>query len=198
MIPEGATICTIDVVGLYPIFLQLEALRKAILGGNVDLPEEDLLALTKLVLENNYFEFGEKTYHQKLGTAIGTKLAPAYANIFMGDLTIECHFIESCVFKPWIWWHFLDDIFMIWLHGREKLESFLEDLNTFHQTIKFTWEISYKEIYFLDAMVTLENGCFTTDIYSKPTDTHQYLNYKSCDPPHVKRFIKVNMNFYCY
>ena len=105
----------------------------------------------------------------------------------MGDL--ECHFIESCEFKPWIWWHFLDDIFMIWLHGREKLESFLDDLNTFHETIKFTWEISYTKIYFLDVMFTLENGCFTTDIYSKPTDTHRYLNYKSCHPPHVKRAI---------
>ena len=84
-------------MGLYPHIPHdegLEALRKAILGGNVDLPEEDLLALTKLVLENNYFEFGEKTYRQKLGTAIGTKLAPAYANLFMGEL--ECHFI------PWI------------------------------------------------------------------------------------------------
>ena len=41
----------------------------------------------------------------------------------------------------------IDDIFMIWLHGREKLERFLDDLNTFHETLKFTWEISYKYVY---------------------------------------------------
>ena len=39
-------------------------------------------------------------------------------------------------------------------------------------------------------MVTLEDGgiCFT-DVYHKPTDTHQYLNKKSCHPPHVKKAI---------
>ena len=26
-------------------------------------------------------------------------------------------------------------------------------------------------------------------MYSKPTDAHQYFNFKSCHPPHVKRAI---------
>ena len=37
--------------------------------------------------------------------------------------------------------------------------------------------------------VSLEDGLLHTDVYSKPTDTYQYLNYKSCHPPHVKRGI---------
>ena len=37
--------------------------------------------------------------------------------------------------------------------------------------------------------VSLEDGLLHTDVYSKPTDAHQYLNYKSCHPPHVKRGI---------
>ena len=27
----------------------------------------------------------------------------------------------------------------------------------------------------------------STDVYCKPTDVHQYLNFGSCHPPHVKR-----------
>ena len=32
---------------------------------------DELVDLAKLILENNYFEFEDKIYHQKLGTAIG-------------------------------------------------------------------------------------------------------------------------------
>ena len=32
-------------------------------------------------------------------------------------------------------------------------------------------------------------GSFGTDVYHKPTGTHQYLNFGFCHPPHVKRGI---------
>ena len=57
-----------------------------------------LVSLAKLVLENNFFEFDEIVSRQKLGTAIGTKFAPGFENIFMG---------YSCELKPWVWWRFL-------------------------------------------------------------------------------------------
>ena len=39
--------------------------------------------LASLVLKNSYFEFDQKYYLQKQGTAIGTKMAPSYAILFM-------------------------------------------------------------------------------------------------------------------
>jgi hypothetical protein len=39
-----------------------------------------------LVLKNNNFTFDGNHYLQINGTAMGTKMAPSYANIFMGDL----------------------------------------------------------------------------------------------------------------
>ena len=50
-------------------------------------------------------------------------------------------------------------------------------------------EISYQRISFLDVSLSLIDGVFCTDVYSKPTDAHQYLNFKSCHPPHVRRGI---------
>ena len=44
---------------------------------------------------------------------------------------------------------------MIWLHSEEELDYFLARLNSFHETIKFTWEIGYREISFLDACFIL-------------------------------------------
>jgi hypothetical protein len=39
----------------------------------------------------------------------------------------------------------------------------------------------------MDWLVELDNGAFCTDVYSRTIDAHQYLNFKSCHPPHVKR-----------
>ena len=38
----------------------------------------------KLILENNVFFFDDKYYNQLHGTAIGTKMAPVYATLFLG------------------------------------------------------------------------------------------------------------------
>ena len=114
-------------------------------------------------------------------------LAPDYANIFMGYLEEE--FLDSCELRPWLWWRFLDDDFMIWLHGEKELNDFLARLNSFRKSIKFTWESSSEGISFLDVRVIKVNGAFQTDVFSKPTDAHQYLNFKSCHAPHIKKGI---------
>ena len=65
-------LCTIDVIGLYPHIPHgegLEALLRAFTKAECELPVEDLVSLARLVLENNYFEFDEKIFLQKLGTA---------------------------------------------------------------------------------------------------------------------------------
>ena len=44
-----------------------------------------------------------------------------------------------------------------------------------------------KQVNFLDVTVYLENGKIKTDVYVKPTDTHQYLHSFSCQPYHCKK-----------
>ena len=43
--------------------------------------------LLKVVLTHNYFQFADRMYHQVQGTAMGTKMATAYANLFMAERT---------------------------------------------------------------------------------------------------------------
>ena len=43
--------------------------------------------------------------------------------------------------------------FLIWPHGKESLIRFTEHLNRVHPTIKFTSDISDKEIAFLDVTI---------------------------------------------
>ncbi|CAH2313023.1 Hypothetical predicted protein, partial [Pelobates cultripes] len=38
-----------------------------------------------LILNNNYFWFKDGFYLQKRGTAMGTRFAPSYANLYMAE-----------------------------------------------------------------------------------------------------------------
>ena len=48
-------------------------------------------------------------------TATGTKFAPSYAILAMGEF--EKQALEGSDLKPWLWWRYIDDIFMIWEYG---------------------------------------------------------------------------------
>ena len=183
--------CTADVVGLYlniPLGEGFEAVRKALeTWQNPSMSSESLVSSGKLVLDSNVFEFDSKVYKQKLGTAMGTKFAPAYANLFMSSL--EEDMLNSCAVKPWIWYRYIDDVFVIWTHGEEQLFSFIEYINSYHQTIKFTTEKSRDSVSYLDVSVSRNGRALETDLYCKPTDTQQYLQKSSCHPWHVKKAI---------
>ncbi|XP_060067078.1 uncharacterized protein LOC132547325 [Ylistrum balloti] len=112
---------------------------------------------------------------------MGTKCAPNYAILFMDRL--ENNFLESQPLKPLVWWRFIDDIFLIWTFPREALTTFMEGLNRFHPKIKFTHEVSSTQINFLDTTVIKEmDGTLQTTLFTKPTDAHLYLHYRSCHP----------------
>ena len=89
--------------------------------------------------------------------------------------------------KPIVWWRYIDDIFFIWEHGEELLKEFINEINSFHPTIKFTADWSKEKVNFLDVEVTLNNGVLSTDLFVKPTDTHQFLDPTSCHPYHCKQ-----------
>jgi len=83
--------CNINVGSLYTNILHSEGLFAAskfmeryrkgpLIPGN-----HHLLSLLRLVLTKNNFDFAGKHYLQVGGTAMGTRVAPSYANLFMAD-----------------------------------------------------------------------------------------------------------------
>ena len=54
-------------------------------------------------------------------------------------------------------------------------------------------EYSFKEQPFLDILIKNENGDIITDIYHKPTDTQQYLHFKSHRPKNCLKFISYTL-----
>ena len=53
---------------------------------------------------------------------------------------LEEKILEKVDNKPDLWWRYIDDLFFIWEHGEQKLRNFVETLNEFHPTSKFTAE----------------------------------------------------------
>ena len=97
-------------------------------------------------------------------------MAPAYANMFMGRL--ETQLLMSDTMRPFSWLRFIDDIDMKWLHGRDNLDTFLQEANSFHSTIRFTAEVSNDKHVCLDTQSRLDEDRICTDLYTKPTDTN--------------------------
>ena len=75
-----------------------------------------------------------------------------------------------------IWWSYIDDIFFIWEHFEESLKVFIDQVIIFHPTVKFTAEYSKEEVNFLDLNITLIHAELQTNLFFKPTDTHQFLD----------------------
>ena len=146
-----------------------------------------ILKFIELVLTSNNLKFQGSHYVQMTGTAMGTKMAPTCANLYMGGLETDLQ--NKALYKSLLWRRFIDDIFFLWTHGRAKLEQFYQQCNLFDPNIKFEQIVSDKSIFFLDVLVILKDGKIETDLYSKPTDTHQYLNWTSCHPRHTKASI---------
>jgi hypothetical protein len=81
---------------------------------------------------------------------------PVTTNFFMEQF--EEMTLEAATHKPLCWFHYVDDMFIIWPHCPGKRISFLVHLNSVHENIHFTMEMKREgHLPFLDV-----------DIFYKP------------------------------
>ena len=109
-----------------------------------EVPGEYITRLLELILKYNIFEYDKKLWKQRIGTAMGSKPAPSYANIFMAK-TIDGQFwkisekyTENGSIPLKFMKRFLDDIFLIFQGSIKNLHSFFVEINKIHPYIKFT------------------------------------------------------------
>ena len=79
----------------------------------------------------------------------------------------DTEFLETQKHKPLVWFCYIDNVSFIWIHGKEKLSPFLEDLNTFHPNIKFSNEVNKGSMHFLDLNVRFSDDKISIDLYVK-------------------------------
>ena len=163
-------------------------------------PADVLRHLLEIVLKLNTFEFDNKYYLQKFGTAMGSKLAPAYANTFMGKL--EKAILAGSSHRPIYYRRFIDDIFMLWPHSEEELIRFIQHMNRENKSIQFTYEKSQSEIVFLDVVVYKAKRCteaapedsthiLNVRTHIKPTNKQLYVREDSYHPPGTTKGVTI-------
>ena len=90
---------------------------------NCGIPIEYLRRMLELVLKCNNFQFNRKHFLQINGTAMGTRVAPTYANLFMAHFEEKYIYINS---KPRIWYRFIDDIWGLYTGDKSSFDNFVE------------------------------------------------------------------------
>ena len=74
-----------------------------------------------LILNENSFHFNGENYFQTHETAMGTKIAVSFANIFMAK--IETTLIQQSETKPKEWTRYIDDIFPLWDSDKKDVDQ---------------------------------------------------------------------------
>ena len=133
----------------------------------------------KIATSSVEFSFNNCMYRQIDGVAMGSRLGPILANIFVG-------FYESKLFdkisKPQIYYRYVDDTFARFQDEVDS-ETFLTNLNSWHTSLKFTSEKEVNQsLPFLDVLVTKSTNNFTTSVYRKATFTGEYIRWNSFGP----------------
>ncbi|XP_018401736.1 PREDICTED: uncharacterized protein LOC108778909 [Cyphomyrmex costatus] len=118
---------------------------------------------------------------------MGSPISLVVANIFMEHFEEEA--LRKATSKPEIWYRYVDDTFVIWRHGKEELDKFLNFLNNQHANIRFTMEIEENgKLPFLNVLVTKKtDNTLGHQVYRKPTHTDRYLHAESHHHPAQKQ-----------
>ncbi len=139
------------------------------------------------LLEQNFFQFTDQMYHQVQGTAMGTKMAPSYANIF-----IEEKLLTKLPKKP---------LTVEKIHRRHPVYLARPTIGTgtiyeIPQPVPSHNQIYLRKLYqHLDLTIYKGERCRTSQIidlkpFFKPTNKFQYLIYTSAHgavPLHTHR-----------
>ncbi|XP_053546886.1 uncharacterized protein LOC128638774 [Bombina bombina] len=183
---------TMDVCSLYTVIphkLGIAAvvnhLRKSPYVGP---PEEVMVDLLTICLENNFFRFENNFYLQMEGTAMGSNMAPSLANLFMADyesIQMKVYEMDAISF----YCRYIDDVFLIWRNGEQELNNWIHTLNGMDSTIKFQHTSNNATVDFLDVRVFKTSNGLGTTLFRKKTDRNTLLHAKSCHQPALIRNI---------
>ena len=139
------------------------------------------------------FVFDSTYWRQVYGTAMGTRVAPTFACVFMGWL--EAAMLVGWMVKVHMWRRFIDDCFFIWYGSEGELKEFIAHCNSFHPTIKFTFTQS-RSVNFLDIHIWIDDqGYLQTDLFQKPGKVCQLLLPSSAHPAHTARSLPLSIGY---
>lgn len=194
---QTTSLCTIDVVDLYTMIPQTEGLfsiKKMLDNLKIKqtdgLKVETIIRLSRFVLQNNFFSYGGKYYHQIRGGAMGSPLTLTIANCFM--FFFEMNIVKQINNSGGFYVRYIDDIFIGVNCPTRHLHKQIDQWNKLDSNIKLSAQTGHS-INFLDLYLENTNGQLFTRVYHKPSDELYFLPFISVHPMHIKQNIPFTM-----
>lgn len=189
-LPPNCLLFTADAQSMYtniPTDRALMFIGRYLRSQHFDgVPIEALMEALRLVMKNNVFTFGDTTWKQLTGTAMGTPPAPPWATIYMA--LNEEQFLPRFESHLPLYRRFIDDIIGIWrvtdpTTNEATWIQFQTALND--PVYKLTWDVSPPSlrVNFMDLTISLTDSGIQTTLYEKPLNLHLYIPSHSCHPP---------------
>jgi hypothetical protein len=148
---------------------------------------EDIIKLTKTIVNQDYFQFMNDNYVQTEGLAMGAPTSAILSEIYM-------QFVENNVIYNILKTHnikgyfrYVDNILIISNTIESNIYEVLNDFNQIASKLKFTIEEEIdRRLNFLDITIQQGQNHITTNIYRKPTTTDSIIPNDSCHPKKQK------------
>ncbi|EYB83415.1 hypothetical protein Y032_0336g2891 [Ancylostoma ceylanicum] len=196
-IPDEACYVSYDAVSLYT-----NIDRKAAIQSLIELLNEhcnevetfgfssiDIEALLNATLECNIFRFNNEFYRQKRRLAMGIRIAPLLAIVYLDHIEKTSLTAGILFYKRYI-----DDVFVIGTTPSE-LAVTLTNLNSKDVNIKFTVEEPHDDGFFpfLNTRVKIHGGMKEISWYKKKSSKNIILHSQSAHPLHMKVNVVENL-----
>ena len=149
---------------------------------------DSILKGLDICLKNKFFQFKNRTFQQISGVGTGLKLAPPYACLGMGEFEKQAFSSpQPLLDQILLWKRYIDDVFGLFKGSKEEFDNLVTWLNSLQPgVVKFTANISYSHVEFLDLVIRIENGKLESELFVKPSNLQLYLNYNSNHPEPCK------------
>ena len=148
---------------------------------NLGITKPQLRKLFVFATKQSHFSFDNVIYDQVDGVAMGSPLAPALANLFLGHF--ESFWLkEPKASKVLFYRRYVDDIFCLFEKEEDYVE-FFEFINKQHPNIHFTFEKENSHVIsFLDILIKATPDSFDLTTFYKKTYTGLLTNFTSFIP----------------
>ena len=204
---EDIEFVTCDIKNMYnnlPVSLIIEAIKfwlnDSLTLINPRFSSDFIITGLKLVLSHSSFKFNGVFYSLLEGVPTGEPVAATVATLTIGFLELKLYEevrkaignrVEDYFRKNWK--RFLDDCFIVWRKSFGDFNIIFNIINNLHPSLTFTKEQNETGLSFLNLFIYKENGFIKSDIFYKPTDSHDYLPFNSCHPRHIKSNVPSNL-----
>ena len=209
---EQVIMISMDIENFYPSCETnkcIEAIELLLNQRTIKCPStECIFEALSITMSSNSAHFSNRYFIQINGATIGSPDSGSVTDIY-GAIHIDKKLMEESPIKPQNYKRYRDDTLDICINSsdeeQKELTNWMND-NICKDRIKFKIEEMGPDVKFLDTRLRMikderyvdeDKYIIAPSMYSKDTDTHQYLSPKSCHPVHITKNIPTTVAYRC-